>query len=84
MKYLILAPGGLSFYTLLGYLMRNQEQLKEVEEISGASSGAMIGFFLLSSKSLQEIYLQNKQKKLPMMKSHTSVQLVIKFNLQIL
>ena len=56
MKYLILAPGGLSFYTLLGYLMRREEQLKEVEEISGSSSGAMIGFLLLSGKSLQEIF----------------------------
>jgi predicted acylesterase/phospholipase RssA len=56
MRYLILGPGALGFYTMLGYLMKNESQLRDIEEISGASSGAIIGFFMLSNKSLQEIF----------------------------
>jgi len=56
MKHLILGPGSLTFYTMLGYLMKREEVLKEVEEISGSSAGAMLGFLLLSGKSLQEIF----------------------------
>jgi NTE family protein len=56
MKYLILGPGALGFYTMLGYLMKIESQLRDVEEISGASSGAILGFLMLSEKSLQEIF----------------------------
>ena len=56
MKYLILGPGALAFYTLLGYMVKNHEMLEEVEEISGASSGALLGFLLLSNKTPKEIF----------------------------
>jgi predicted acylesterase/phospholipase RssA len=55
MKYLILSPGSLGFYTLLGYLTKIEHELDEVEEISGASAGAILGFLLLSKYSLKEI-----------------------------
>jgi len=56
MRYLILGPGALGFYSMLGYLMKNESQIRNVEEISGASSGAILGFFMLSNKSLQDIF----------------------------
>jgi NTE family protein len=56
MRYLILGPGALGFYTMLGYMMKNESQIRDIEEISGASSGAILGFFMLSNKSLQDIF----------------------------
>jgi predicted acylesterase/phospholipase RssA len=56
MKYLVLGPGALGFFAMLGYLTKIESELSEVEEISGASAGAILGFFLLSGKSLQEIF----------------------------
>jgi predicted acylesterase/phospholipase RssA len=56
MRYLILGPGALGFYTMLGYLIKNESQLRDIEEISGSSAGAMLGFLMLSNKSLQDIF----------------------------
>ena len=39
----------------LGYLKKIEHELKEVEEISGSSAGAILGFFLAVGKSLNEI-----------------------------
>ena len=55
MKYLVLCPGSLGFYTMLGYITKIKDQLDDLEEISGASAGAVLGFFLLSGKNLDEI-----------------------------
>jgi len=56
MRYLVLGPGAMGFYAMLGYLAKIEHELPDVEEISGASAGSMIGFFLLSGKSLSEIF----------------------------
>jgi NTE family protein len=56
MKYLALAGGTLSFYALLGYMVKHKELLEEIEEISGASSGSILGFLLLSGKNPSEIF----------------------------
>jgi predicted acylesterase/phospholipase RssA len=55
MKYLIIGPGGMGFFMILGYLKKIEHELKEVEEISGSSAGAILGFFLAIGKSLNEI-----------------------------
>jgi predicted acylesterase/phospholipase RssA len=55
MKYLIIGPGGMGFFMMLGYLKKIEHELKEVEEISGASAGSVLGFFLAIGKSLNEI-----------------------------
>jgi predicted acylesterase/phospholipase RssA len=56
MRYLILGPGALGIYSMLGYLTKIESELSEVEEISGASAGAILGFLLLSGKTLGEIF----------------------------
>ena len=56
MRYLVLGPGAIGFYAMLGYLAKIEHELSRVEEISGSSAGAMIGFLILSGKSLGEIF----------------------------
>jgi predicted acylesterase/phospholipase RssA len=56
MRYLVLGPGALAFYALLGYVSKHKDELEDVEEISGASAGAILGFLLLSKKTPQEIF----------------------------
>ncbi len=56
MRYLVLGPGALAFYALLGYVSKIEDQLQDIEEISGTSSGAILGFLLLSGKSPKEIF----------------------------
>lgn len=55
MKYLILAPGAMGYYALLGCLKANEVHLKKTEEISGASAGAMLAFFLAVGLSVDTI-----------------------------
>jgi len=55
MKYLILGPGGQGLFIMLGYLKKIEHQLKDVEEISGASAGALLAFGLATGKTLDEI-----------------------------
>jgi len=56
MKYLVLGPGAMGFFAQLGYLKKIEDKLPEIEEISGCSSGAMLGFLILSGKSIQQIF----------------------------
>jgi predicted acylesterase/phospholipase RssA len=56
MRYLILGPGGQGFFAMLGCLKKVEDQLKDVEEISGSSAGSMLGFLLTSGKSVSEIF----------------------------
>jgi len=56
MKYLILGPGAVGFFAQLGYLKKIEDKLADVEEIAGSSSGAMLGFLILSGKSIQQIF----------------------------
>jgi predicted acylesterase/phospholipase RssA len=45
-KYLILGPGGMGFYAMLGACSSMWSQIKNIDEISGASAGAILGLFL--------------------------------------
>jgi NTE family protein len=55
MKYLILGPGAMGYFSLLGYLKSIEDKLDEVEEISGASAGSILGLFLATGLSVDEI-----------------------------
>lgn len=54
-KYLVIGPGGQGLFALLGYLKKIEDQLTDVQEISGASAGAIIAFFMCSNKPVSEI-----------------------------
>lgn len=53
MKYLVLGPSSMGFYSFLGAL--SVLDLSVVEEISGASAGALLGLLLSVGKSVDEI-----------------------------
>ena len=55
MKYLILGPGAMGYFTLLGYLKSIEDKLEGIEEISGASAGAILSLFLCVGISVDEI-----------------------------
>jgi len=48
MKYLGLGPGGLGIFALSGFMKAIEHQLDDLEEISGASAGAVLGFLYLT------------------------------------
>lgn len=53
MKYLAIGPGAMGFYALLGAL--RDTDLSTVEEVSGASAGAILALFLALGKSVFSI-----------------------------
>lgn len=55
-KYLVLGPGGMGYYALLGAYTRMHGDLKGVRAISGASAGALLALFIGIGKTPQEIY----------------------------
>ena len=55
MKYLAIGPGALGMFSLLGALHKIKDKLIDVEEISGASAGSLLGFFLSLNKETDEI-----------------------------
>ena len=55
MKYLVIGPGGMGIFTLVGYLKRIENQLVDVKEISGSSAGAILALFLALGMSVDEI-----------------------------
>lgn len=55
MKYLCIGPGGTGIFTIAGFLKRRESSLDGVEEISGASAGAILGLFLSLGYSMDEI-----------------------------
>lgn len=58
MKYLIIGPGGMGYYALLGKLVKLHEsgQLDDIQEISGSSAGSLCAFsYLLSRDNIQNI-----------------------------
>jgi hypothetical protein len=42
MEYLVLGPAGMGIFTIVGSLMKYEDDLKHIKEISGASAGAAI------------------------------------------
>ena len=55
MKYLAIGSGGFGIFAYMGYVYKIRDQLKDVEEISGASAGGMLGLLLASGKSIDDI-----------------------------
>lgn len=55
-KYLILGPGGMGYFAMLGAYTRMYSELKDVEAIAGSSSGAILGLLISIGKTPQEIY----------------------------
>ena len=55
MKFLVLGAGGQFGFSFLGILKNFENSIKEVQEISGASIGSLIGLFLAAGKSVDEI-----------------------------
>jgi predicted acylesterase/phospholipase RssA len=55
MRYLCIGPGGTGIFTIAGFLKRHEESLKDVEEISGSSAGAILGMFLSIGYCMDEI-----------------------------
>ena len=55
MKYLIIGPGAMGYFGFLGYLKSIENKLNDVEEISGASAGSILGLFLATGRTVDEI-----------------------------
>ncbi len=55
MKYIVIGAGGQNFFSYLGILKKLENDIKNVEEYSGASCGSFISFLLCLGKSIDEI-----------------------------
>jgi len=55
-KYLVIGPGGVGYFALLGVYSKLENKLKQLEGISGSSAGALLALFISIGKSAQEIY----------------------------
>lgn len=55
-KYLVLGPGGMGYYAILGAYTRMYDELKHIKSISGSSAGALLALFVAIGKNPQEIY----------------------------
>lgn len=55
MKYLVIGGGGQNFFSYLGLLKKIENDIKNVEEYSGASCGSFISFLLCLGKSIDDI-----------------------------
>ncbi|RPH19569.1 MAG: hypothetical protein CBB67_008625 [Alteromonadaceae bacterium TMED7] len=55
MKYLVIGPGAMGLYAMLGYLKNIENRLSNVEEISGASAGSILAVLFALEKSVDEM-----------------------------
>lgn len=55
MKYLAIGPGAMGIFSLTGSIYYLENQLEDIEEISGSSAGSLIGLCLSLNKKPQEI-----------------------------
>lgn len=55
MKYLVIGPGAMGIYSLIGCLKGLEHELHEVEQIAGASAGAILALFLGLGMSIDSI-----------------------------
>lgn len=58
MKYLILGPGGMAYFSMIGRVIKMNEmkQFEDLEEISGSSAGALCAFcYLVARKNLDSL-----------------------------
>ena len=56
MKYLCLGPSALGGFAILGFLKAIEDSFNDLEEISGCSSGSLIGLFYLITKSITKTF----------------------------
>ena len=56
MKYLVLGPGGMGGYAMIGHLMKHKKILNNISEYSGASMGAIIATCLALNFSIEETF----------------------------
>lgn len=56
MKYLVLGPGAMGIYAMIGRLKRMNKELRDVQEISGASAGSILALFLALGMSVDKIF----------------------------
>ena len=55
MKYLVIGPGAMGVYAMLGHLKTIEDRLSDVQEISGASAGSILAVMLALGKSIDEV-----------------------------
>ena len=55
MKYLVIGPGAMGFYAMLGHLKTIEDRLSDVQEISGASAGSILAVMLALGKFIDEV-----------------------------
>jgi predicted acylesterase/phospholipase RssA len=55
MKYLVIGPGAMGFYSMLGYLKYIEKCLSDVQEISGASAGSILAVLFALGKTVDEM-----------------------------
>jgi predicted acylesterase/phospholipase RssA len=55
MEYLVIGPGAMGGFSMLGYLKTIEESLDNIKEYSGASAGAIISVFLALGFSIDNI-----------------------------
>jgi predicted acylesterase/phospholipase RssA len=55
MKYLVLGPGGMGMFSMVGNLKSIEERLDSVQEISGSSAGSLVGAMIAMGMTPSEI-----------------------------
>ncbi len=55
MRYLVIGPASMGVFSQIGILEKLNDRIADVEEISGSSAGAIIGFMLALGMSSEEI-----------------------------
>ena len=52
MKYLVVGPGAMGFYAILGsvYALHNYDKTKDLEAVAGSSAGSIVAFGCLVAK----------------------------------
>ena len=55
MKYLVIGPGAMGIFAMLGHLKTIENRLIDVQQISGASAGSILAFMLAIGKTVDEV-----------------------------
>ena len=55
MEYLVLGPAGMGIFTLVGSLMKYEDELESIKEISGSSAGAILAVALALRIPLHDV-----------------------------
>lgn len=55
-KYLVLGPGGMGYFAMLGAYTQMYDKISNVKGISGSSAGALLALLISIGKTPQEIY----------------------------